>query len=59
MKLVKDFLVVFLLSSFAPGSSAHAEEGLVGYWSFDEGAGDIVKDSSGNGNDGKIKGAQL
>jgi len=25
-------------------------EGLVGYWSFDEGSGTIAKDSSGNGN---------
>jgi prepilin-type N-terminal cleavage/methylation domain-containing protein len=27
-------------------------EGLVGYWTFDEGAGTVAKDSSGNGNDG-------
>jgi len=31
-----------------------AEEGLVGYWKFDEGKGDVATDSSGNGNDGKI-----
>lgn len=29
---------------------------IVGIWLFEEGKGDIVKDSSGNGNDGKIKG---
>lgn len=30
------------------------EPGLVGHWSFDEGAGDAIIDSSGNGNDGTI-----
>lgn len=29
--------------------------GLVGYWKFDEGQGQIAKDSSGNGNDGILK----
>ncbi|MDP3103731.1 MAG: LamG-like jellyroll fold domain-containing protein [Candidatus Methanoperedens sp.] len=33
------------------------EEGLVAEWHFDEGAGNVVKDSSGNGNDGTIYGA--
>jgi len=28
--------------------------GLVGYWSFDEGEGEIAHDKSGNGNDGTI-----
>lgn len=32
-------------------------EGLVGWWRFDEGEGNIAKDSSGNGNDGTIYGA--
>ena len=30
------------------------EEGLVAEWHFDEGSGSVVKDSSGNGNDGVI-----
>jgi len=30
------------------------ETGLVAYWSFDEGSGDTVKDSSGNDNDGTL-----
>ncbi len=30
------------------------EEGLVGYWSFDEGDGQIVSDLSGNGNNGQL-----
>jgi hypothetical protein len=31
--------------------------GLVGWWRFDEGTGNVAKDSSGNGNDGTISGA--
>jgi len=33
------------------------EEGLVGYWNFNEGEGNILHDLSGNGNDGTIYGA--
>ena len=33
------------------------EEGLVGYWNFEEGQGDTVYDLSENGNDGTINGA--
>ena len=29
---------------------------LVAYWTFDEGSGDVLKDQSGTGNDGKING---
>ncbi|MFA6567653.1 MAG: LamG domain-containing protein [Victivallales bacterium] len=36
--------------------SAGSEDGLVGYWSFDEGQGDTAKDCSGHANDGKIIG---
>jgi len=36
--------------------AADSEEGLVGYWKFDEGQGNICKDSSGHGNHGKIFG---
>jgi len=48
------FAVVFaglLISGFASAD-------VVGLWLFDEGQGDTVKDSSGNGNDGVIEGAQ-
>lgn len=34
-------------------ASAGVEDGLVGYWSFDEGVGDTVFDYSGNGNNGQ------
>jgi len=33
------------------------EGGLVGYWNFNEGSGDIANDASGNDNDGLIYGA--
>lgn len=33
-------------------------EGLVAHWSFDDGEGEIAKDSSGNGNHGKVHGAK-
>jgi RHS repeat-associated protein len=38
-----------MLSTF----SGH-ESGLVGYWQFNEGSGQIVHDTSGNGNDGQL-----
>jgi len=31
-----------------------AEQGLIGYWSFNEGSGTVAKDSSGNNNDGTL-----
>jgi hypothetical protein len=37
--------------------SGDYKRGLIGYWSFDEGDGTVVYDSSGNGNDGTIYGA--
>lgn len=32
------------------------DENLIGYWSFNEGSGTTLKDSSGNGNDGIVHG---
>jgi hypothetical protein len=40
---------VFFVPSLFAGS-------LVAYWSFDEGSGDVLKDCSGTGNNGKIYG---
>ena len=34
------------------------EKGLIGYWNFDEGKGEIAKDKSGNNLDGEIIGAE-
>ena len=35
-----------------------SEEGLAGFWNFDEGNGNVLTDLSGNGNDGTIYGAE-
>lgn len=55
----KVFLVLLLCSFFITSLSIAnpAEDGLVGYWSFDEGAGKTAADVSGNGHDGKFTGA--
>ena len=51
-------VILFTLCLLVPWLSSYAgvEEGLVGYWPFDEGGGKIVRDASGNGNDGKFVG---
>jgi len=38
---------VFLILLILPVSQAIASENLIGYWKFDEGSGNIAKDSSG------------
>lgn len=53
---MKNWTIMFFLM-FCFISSVQAEVGLVGWWKFDEGSGDILHDSSGKGNDGKIDGA--
>ena len=50
-KAVLVFWVLFCACNYST-----AEEGLVACWKFDEGKGNVVKDSSGNGNDGTIYG---
>ena len=51
---VQSLFLVFVFMLFSVSIAFPAEEGLVGYWSFDEGKGDIAADSSGNKNDGKL-----
>jgi len=53
MKILHVSLVIAFLFLFASYAFS-AEEGLVGYWKFDEGKGDVASDSSGNKNDAKI-----
>ena len=43
---------------FTPEERLSAGEETLGLYNFDEGAGDVLKDSSGNGHDGKIVGAK-
>lgn len=50
------FLSVGACALEAKEKASSNESGLVAHYSFDEGAGTVAKDSSGNGNDGKIMG---
>jgi RNA polymerase sigma factor (sigma-70 family) len=51
---------VSVASPLDPGDErgAPAGDGLVGHWSFDDGAGSVASDESGNGNDCLIRGAE-
>lgn len=51
---IHSLLLVFVFMLFMASIASAAEEGLIGYWSFNEGKGDIAADSSGNKNDGKL-----
>jgi len=50
-------LLVIALAGLPAGVQAQSDDGLVAEWHFDEGDGSVLKDSSGNGNDGVIYGA--
>ena len=51
-------MVIFVVSFILLSQSALAESGgLVAHYPFDEGSGSVVRDASGNGNDGAIHGA--
>jgi len=50
-------VAIIMLSVMPAGVQAQIDEGLVAEWHFDEGSGSVLKDSSGNGNDGVIHGA--
>lgn len=60
---MKKFALLGLIFCFSflvmqVGFAADKEKGLVGYWKFDEKNGTSAKDSSGNGNDGEVAGAE-
>ena len=47
------YVVVVLMLSLAPMNLVYAADpDLLAWWTFDEGAGTVVSDASGNGNDG-------
>ena len=50
-------ITVLLIATFPLLALEEGDPDLVGLWLFDEGGGDTVTDSSGNGNDGVINGA--
>ncbi len=54
--LVLGMFLFVIASAVAEPCSAQNETvgGLIAHWKFDEGSGDLVKDSSGKGNDGTI-----
>lgn len=52
------FIVVGWMLALSLSVSAGVDEGLVAYWDFDEGKGDVLHDRSGNNNHGKIHGAE-
>ena len=55
------FAVLFCMigsAAFSQGPGAGSDEGLVGNWSFDQGQGTVLRDQSGQGNDGQIHGAK-
>jgi hypothetical protein len=52
------YLISFVLVLTLVGTSTaqNIDPGLVGWWTFDEGSGDLAKDSSGQNNDGTFFG---
>jgi hypothetical protein len=46
----------FILLAFSFSADA-GDDGIIAHYKFNEGSGKILKDISGNGNDGKIVGA--
>jgi len=55
VNVMKELLSVFLVF-ICFGAAIYAQDGLIGYWSFDEDADGKLKDLSGSKNDGTIKG---
>lgn len=59
MRSIMNGLKLLIVMAFLLVKTACAtEEGLVAYWAMDEGNGDIVRDLSGNGNDGVVHNAK-
>jgi hypothetical protein len=57
--LVAASLSAFCLAAICQpsfGAATPADDRLIGHWSFDEGAGAMVADRSGNGNHGVLRG---
>lgn len=57
--VVQVFVISLVLTLLFVGTAMGevSKDGLVAEWHFDEGSGTVLKDSSGNGNDGTIYGA--
>lgn len=54
--LISSFMTIGFIMLFGSIARADLEEGLILYYTFDEGTGEKVTDTLGNGNDGEIQG---
>jgi hypothetical protein len=60
IKVIAGILIVIALAGLPAGVQAQgADDGLVAEWHFDEGFGGVLRDSSGNGDDGTMWGAGM
>ncbi|HSV98843.1 MAG TPA: hypothetical protein VLI39_01625 [Sedimentisphaerales bacterium] len=50
------FLLCLVILASTGVTLAGPPEGLIAHWAFDEESGNVAVDSSGNGNDGAIRG---
>jgi hypothetical protein len=50
------FVLCLVNTGIVRGVDLDTDPALVGWWTFDEGSGNIAADSSGNGNDGTLNG---
>jgi hypothetical protein len=55
--IIFSFGIVFLLVMLVPQVQAKVDEHTIAVWLFDEGEGDVITDSSGNGHNGTITGS--
>lgn len=55
---MKEIVLIFSISFLILLGSCYGNDGLIGYWKFDEGEGDVAIDSSGNRINGSIEGAK-
>ena len=55
-RLVSLIVLVVMLVLVAPCPGQGEDPSLLGWWAFDEGAGMVAADGSGNGNDGTLNG---
>lgn len=58
MKVIPAIMLLALASADAAPGPATGEKGLLGWWKFDEGRGDLAEDSSPAGNDADVVGAK-
>ena len=55
--LITSYLLITLSTTISADENQISNQGLIAYYSFDEGTGDILHDQSGNNHDGVIHGA--